>query len=254
MSFRIIISLAALCCLASAGVAFAEEPALTTSQDVAYVSKYVCRGLPSNSEGAIQPSITVSHTNGVSFNIWGSMDTTDFAGNSGRLTELDYTLDYTWESAGRPVNAGIIHYTFPNTDFTSTSELYASMCFGGALAPSIGLNYDFKEADGYYLTFGGEYNCSVPWDKTSAQKMSISAGLGLGSSGYNKFYFYGADKTALNDLTVGITLPLQMNDKLVIEPSIGYSRVISGKLRSALESEDLKPDNLFAGLTVSFEL
>lgn len=243
------------CALVVAGTAvFADdEPTLSTSLDLACVSKYVWRGIPVNDDAAAQPSLTVEHANGLSLNFWGSMDATDVAGQSGNFTELDYTLNYVWaDRSGHPLNVGLIVYTFPNTDFDTTSEVYGSYCFGGKYSPIVAVNYDFDEANGYYASLSAGYDCVIPGSR-KAPSLGLSAKLGCGSANHNSFY-YGADKDAITDGLIAAALPITVSDRITITPSISYSTIIDSDLKAAVRANDLKTDNFFIGVTVSSSL
>ncbi|MBI2844188.1 MAG: hypothetical protein HYX78_12375 [Armatimonadetes bacterium] len=249
--------LLAVCCLVAAPAVTAQESVpdvlatgISTAMDLAYVSKYIWRGISLNPDPAYQPSLTVSHPTGLSFNFWASADTTDVSGNSGEFTEIDYTLSYDWTAkSGHAMNAGIVSYTFPNTSASNTTEVFGSMCFGGNLSPTLAINYDFDEADGFYASFGTSYECPMPW-KQKAPAMGFAARVGYGSSGHNGFN-YGAETSALTDFLIGVSLPIQIGEKVSMVPSVTYTRVIDGELRDALSAAGSDSTNFFAGLTVS---
>jgi uncharacterized protein (TIGR02001 family) len=240
------------CCLAALAVTGAAAqneaavPSVSVKLDTAIVSKYVWRGLVLNPDPAIQPSLTLTHKSGVSFNWWGSLDTTDANGQRGNFTEIDYTLNYGWNAGKVGVNAGLIDYTFPNTPFHGTSEAYGSACFGGLLNPTLSVNYDFDEADGFYASLAAGYACTMPWKKEQPTNLNLSARVSYGSPSYNRFYF-GADKGAFTDLLLTASVPFQAGKVVTITPAVSYSTVLDGSLRDRVS----KPDNFFAGVTAS---
>lgn len=248
---------AALCVIAVlASAALAQDDVgsvtagISTNLDLAYVSKYVWRGIPVNSDPSVQPSLTITHPGGLSFNFWGSMDTTGIAGKSGDFTEIDYTLNYSWTAKNLEMNAGIVSYTFPNTSFDSTTEVYASVCPGGNYSPSLALNYDFDEANGLYASLGAGYTCPLPWNK-KAPSMGIAAKVSWAASSYNKFYYNGADKSAFTDALITASTPITVSPKVTVTPIVSYSRTLDGDIRDAMAGAGLDEDNFFAGLTVS---
>jgi uncharacterized protein (TIGR02001 family) len=236
------------------GAVAAEEvaPSISTKLDLSYVTEYVWRGLELNPDGAVQPSLTFEHPSGVSLNLWGSVDTTDVFGNKWDLTEVDYTLNYAFKAkTGHVANTGVIYYTFPHTDFDSTTELYGSYCFGGDFTPTISVNYDVDEADGFYASLSGGYNCAFPNKK--APTLGMTAKLSYGSSSYNDFYYY-VDKSAFTDLTLGVALPFAVTEKVTVTPSINYSTIVDGDLKDSVKAAGLDGDNFWAGVTVSVPL
>lgn len=221
------------------------KPAVATTLDVACVSKYVWRGIPQTQEAAVQPSLTLAHASGLSANFWASQDL-----DAGETREHDYTLNYTW-SGRATMNAGYIYYAFPNTTYASTSELYINTVLPGKLSPSLSLNYDLDEADGFYLALSG--GCPIPLGgrKSSAACMNVSARLGFGSADYNKFWFYGTDQAGFSDLYLSAGVPLSMGKTWRVTPSLNYTAVIDGGLRSKLSANGLNPDNFYVGLAAS---
>ncbi len=217
--------------------------------DLTYVPTYIWRGLVANPDPAMQPSVTVSGYNGLSLNIWGSMDATDVGNNRRRFTEIDYTLDYSWARGPTGLSAGVIHYAFPNTGFDSTSELYLGASFDAPLSPSATVYYDFGEADGFYVSLGGSRSIEIPLGEDKSTTVDLSASFGYGSSNFNAFYF-GTDRNAFTDLLLSAGVPFEVGDSATITPVLYYTSVLDGGLRDAVAD----PDNFFAGVTMSFAL
>ncbi len=239
---------------AFAGAAIAEEaaPSVSTKMDLAYVTKYVWRGLELNPDPSVQPSVTFSHVSGLSLNLWGSIDTTDVFDNKWDVTEIDYTLNYAWNTKGNnAMNGGLIYYTFPHTDFDPTAEVYTSYCFGGKYSPTVQVNYDFDQVDGYYATLSSGYSCVFPAKKAPA--MGLSAKVSYGSSKYNEFYYFD-DKSAFTDFLLGAALPIAVTENVTVTPSVNYSSIIDGDLKDSVKAAGLDADNFYAGVTVSFPL
>jgi len=237
------------CVLAAMAVAAAAQdqapaPDLAANLDITYVSKYVWRGIAQTREGAMQPSLTLTHKSGLSFNFWASNDF-----EAGKLTETDYSLNYAWSIANISWSAGYVYYAFPNTPFASTSEVYASAGFGGAFTPTLSISYDVGEAKGYYASLGVGY--AVPLSgMAKSTALDLSAKLSVSSANDSKFY-YGVDKTALSDLCLTAAAPIGMKCGVGITPSLCYTTVIDGSLRRSLSWLGLKPDNLVGALTVA---
>ncbi|MEN6521353.1 MAG: TorF family putative porin [Armatimonadota bacterium] len=271
-----LVCLTAVICLLSVSAAFAQEPelpstGLSTSVDLGYVSQYIWRGIPLNTDPAFQPSITISHPSGLSFNLWGSMDTTNIAGKSGDLTEADYTLNYAWETKGREMNAGVSCYTYPNTTDSGTSEIFMSMCFGGTLAATLSANYDIDEADGYYLTLGVGHDCATAWKK--APKLGLSAKVSYGSDKFVKYYYNGysemnksrsaktaikpgyympqVNKSAFTDVILSVSMPYTMKNGMTLAPNVNYTMIIDSDIKDVMKAAREDRNNFFAGVTLS---
>jgi len=219
--------------------------AISAKLDVVYVSKYVWRGIPQTNKGAVQPSLTLSHPSGLSYNFWASRDV-----DSGKFTEHDHTLNYSWNTGKVGVNGGLVYYAFPNTPFVNTAEVYAVACFQGPLSHSVSINYDINEAHGLYVSLTGGYACSLPWRKAAPANLNLSARLSFSSANYNRFWF-GKDKTALSDLFLSASVPISVGNATSLTPSLGYYTVIDSDLRDALEGSGLKANNLVGCLTIS---
>lgn len=248
------VCLTAVFCLLLVSAALAQEPelpttGLSTSVDLGYVSQYVWRGIPLNTDPTFQPSITISHPSGFSFNLWGNMDTTNIAGKSGDLTEVDYTVNYAWEAEGRDMNIGVGHYTYPNTADPSTSEAFISMCFGGPLAATLSANYDFDEADGYYLSMGIGRSCATPWKK--APELGLSAKVSYGSDKHNEYYYAGVDKAALTDVLFSASMPYKLKNGMTLTPNASYTMILNSDIKNAMKAAGLDRNNFFAGVTLS---
>ncbi len=231
--------------LTAPGYADQVTPSVAVKLDLPYVSKYVWRGTVPNPDPTLQPSLTLTHKSGVSLNLWASLDGTDINDEKGRPTEIDYTASYAWaagKDGGIGMSAGLIDYTFPNTTFADTKEIYASAAFTGTLSPTLSVNYDYDEVDGYYISLGGSK--TAPIGKNS---MSLSGRLSFATAKYNKVYL-GANKNAFTDLLLSASVPFTVGKSYTITPAVSYSTVLSSALRDGVTD----PDNFFTSLTASF--
>jgi len=217
----------------------AQTPAIASKLDVAYVGRYIWRGIPQTSKAALQPSLTVSHKSGLSFNFWASQDV-----DVQKVTENDYTFNYAWTAKGLGMNAGYIYYAFPNTSYLSTSEVYASVAFPVFLTPTLSINYDIDEADGFYASLGAGYGFAL--GGKSAPTLSVSGKVSFSSGSYNDFWF-GEDKSALSDLYLSASLPIILSEKTTLTPAISYSSILDSELSEKVAD----PDNLVGSLTLS---
>ncbi len=216
---------------------------ISAKLDVACASRYVWRGIQQTSDWVLQPSLTLSGENGLSLNYWASWDS-----DKSDVTENDYTLDYSWQARGLSLNAGVIHYAFPNTSGAATSELYLGAAAEGRLSPSLTVNWDFDEADGVYAAVGVSHKLSAG---SIGQDIQLSGRVGFSSASYNDYWF-GVRSTAPSDLYLGVSVPVKVST-VTLNPSLGYTRVISSKLRRALQTQGLKRDNLILGIATTFE-
>jgi uncharacterized protein (TIGR02001 family) len=192
--------------LASGSQAFGAGK-ITTAGSFSYVSSYIWRGtdsLPDN-DPAFQPSLTFTHSNGISLNLWGSYG---FGGpdETSRLDELDYTLGYT--SSKNPAfqwSVGHSYYTFLTDDGTTESqETYVGFSFPEApLEPNFTLYGDWGHGKGYYANLSGGKDVSLNlWKK--AMSLSFSIGYSDGQWDY---------EPGFSDINLGVSFPFGHEEK-----------------------------------------
>lgn len=216
------------------------------SIETAFLTKYIWRGQNLGNDPVIQSGITVGKY-GLSVNIWGNVDTSFEDG----LTELDYTLDYSFNvgemleniDAGSwgvldplSISTGYIYYTFPNLDWTTdgwdSHELYISVSYDIILQPYFSWYWDVDTGNGSYYEFGGSH--SFDFDN------GISAGLGL-SFGYNDGQ-WGFNRSWTNTLLSGdVSIPFF--NYFTVTPSVAYS----------ISLDDQYESEFYGGFTIGFD-
>ncbi|HLB24876.1 MAG TPA: hypothetical protein VJM83_00970 [Nitrospirota bacterium] len=216
--------------------------------DVSFYDKYVWRGININDDPVFQPAIWFSYK-GFTMNVWGNLDLTDINGMAGEINEVDYTLDYSWKWDPWHFSAGAIHYTFPNTAFTATSEIYGAVGYDILLQPTLSVYYDFDEADGFYASLGIGHSFDLPQlvEPVSAT-LDLSAQAGFATENWNEFYF-GADHTAFTNILFSSGLTVSIGDYLTVNPTVNYSTIHDRSIRSNVEDDDV----FYYGVTVSAE-
>lgn len=209
--------------------------------EISAVSKYVWRGLVCNEDPVVQPSLTLGWQSGLSVNLWGSVDMTDFAGVKGKCSELDLTLGYEWESGGREWRVAYAAYTYPNTPYASTGELSVSCDLGGPFNLGLYLSRDVDEAGGTYLSLAWLRKASL-----GSAVLDISGGLGIADKKHSDYYF-GVPSAGLADASVSLELPFEAGGGWSVYPSITFSSVLDRHLRRSLS----RPDNIAFEVTLS---
>ncbi len=220
-----------------------------------FYSKYVWRGQLINDDPAFQPGISMT-IDKFTAGIWGSLDLTDYTGNSGEFIEYDYYLDYTTTVAeGIDLSVGVINYYFPG--FEDTTEIYWGFAFDLPLSPSVTVYHDVDEVKGTYVSVGVGHtfeNIAEICPDTPVS-MEIGASLGWGSESYNKAY-WGAPATssALNDLAVSVAFPFEMGG-WTISPSVNYVTLVDDDVRKsdsfATSTHTQDSDYFFTGISLS---
>lgn len=211
--------------------AAAERPAVSVEGTV--YSQYVWRGLVFTDGPVLQTSTTATYRR-AHLNVWTNQDLTQANQRRGKVNELDFDAGYDQQLGERAtLSGGVIRYTFPNTPWASTTELYSGISFGGWLHPSARGYFDVQSADGAYLTFDVSHAFALP--KPSAKvawSLELAGGAGWGSKSHNAYYF-GTRQAALADLHPTAALPFTIGAKVRVTPRIGYATVLSDALRGA---------------------
>jgi len=217
-----------------------------------YYSKYVWRGIVVNPESVLQPDISAGIM-GIGAGFWGNMDLTDINGNQGQLNETNWKAAYGLGFPLVSVEFGLIHYSFPNTNFPATTEFYAAAELGVLFSPSVAIYRDVDEVKGTYISIGGSHTMPAG----NGLNAVLGVQLGLGSEGWTTTMFGAgpnpADSTDMTDLLVTLSVPYDMFPLVTITPSVNYSTLLSGA-KDAVNGAGGDTDALYFGLAgeVSF--
>lgn len=227
------------------------EDAPTIGFDIGadYVGKYIWRGQNLQDDGAFQPSVNMTYGN-FSANIWASVESSNINSNSGEITEVDYSFDYSDTLfEGVAYSIGLINYVFPNTGAEDTTEIYAGLSFDCLLSPSITLYNDIDEVNGSYVSVGIGHTFEKVIGEVPAD---VSASFGWGSASYNNAY-WGVDKSKMNDFALSVAFPVELENGWSLTPSINYVTLMSGDIEKGNTYSD--DDSFFyigVGLSKSF--
>ncbi len=239
--------------IASGSLIAGEGSPLTATVSANYFSKYIWRGQNVNDTSVLQPSVSGS-AYGFTGSIWANIDLTNESQtapeNAGEFSEIDYSLDY---SSGVPgvkklgFSAGVIHYLFPNTSLKSTTEIYAGLNLKAPLNPRFTWYGDVNSIEGNYLqlSVGHSFEKLAVWNNGYSLGLSLSGSVAWASAGYNRGYF-GIDVNKFNDLTIGITAPINLRH-VTINPSLNMSTMLSERIGNATYERN----NIWFGVGVS---
>ncbi len=248
------ITVTALCLVIMAGTTIAAED-VSVDVSVDYVGKYIWRGQVLTDDPALQTGVTLGMEN-LSFNIWGSMDTTNWNStnykDSGEYRELDYTLDYSDELGcldGTTYSVGTIVYHFPTTTGDNvTTEVYAGLGFDTLLSPTVTLYYDVDDATGYYASFGMSHTIDLSdIGQEMITGLDLSAALGLASSNYNDYYWGTSVDNATNDLVLSVSLPVTLSNNITLTGSVSYVTLTDKDVR-ATNTYNSGSDYIYGGI------
>ncbi|MBN2593680.1 MAG: hypothetical protein JXA81_09255 [Sedimentisphaerales bacterium] len=195
-------------------------------------SKYVWRGQNLVDDWVLQPGAYINYKN-ITASFWGNLDLTNENGHNGEFSEIDLTLDYTGQVPGADFlsySIGVINYDFPiNGGAEDTWEIYWGFGLDVPASPSVTVYHDVDEVDGTYVSFSIGH--SIEKLAESGLSVDLSASIGWGSAGYNKYY-WGPDKSELNDLVLSAAFPFEAAGLAVI-PSVNYITLMGDDIRSS---------------------
>lgn len=237
----------ALCTVALAPLA---AGAAEGSVEVYLNSAYVWRGQVLNDEEVVQPSITVSAPNGLSFNTWASYNLTDRLGPDAEneFSEVDIMISYALPIEAVEAEIGVAEYLFPHLAsveesedaaapaaiaYPDTREAYLSVGLKTLLSPTVKLSYDFDEADALY----GEVGISHTFDVSDALSVDLALSVGAGSADYNEYYF-GTTDDALNDGNAVLTATYAVSQALSVGAYVQYTKMLDSDIEDVVEAED----------------
>jgi hypothetical protein len=211
--------------------------------------RYVWRGQDISDRPVLQPAFELT-LGQFAAGLWGNMDLTHTNDRCGDFSELDYYASYSGslaDLAGLEYELGLIVYDFhgrwaDGSCTFDTVEAYCSISLATFLNPTVCAYLDLDEADGLYV--------SLELSKALPLGFELSAGLGLATSSYNKYY-WGVDSTLPNDITIRLGRPVTIGTWRK-NPSLTYVTIPSAALR---KTEVYNPDSdlFFLGLSIQKE-
>lgn len=234
--------------VASLMTAGAAHAAITTTGSVALTTDYKFRGISqSNTNAAVQGSLTATHDSGVYFTAWGS----SIANANGGL-ELDTLLGYAGTAGDIGYDVGVMRYNYPGNDGGQTSvlnfkgngklsynEVYASVSAKGA---KLGVNY----SDDYFGESGNFTYVYASYAGEVYKGFGVVAGVGLNSlkGAAEQQYITGSSSNddSYVDYKIGVTKSIE---------GIGFELAYIGTDIKSGEQGALKLGESVAVLTAS---
>lgn len=218
--------------------------------DLPVLSAYVWRGQVLNDEAVIQPALNVEK-GGFGVNIWANYDATDRGETKADFSEVDLTASYGGQLGAVEYGVGVIEYLFPNTDASSTREVYGSLSLPDAsvVVPTLSVYRDVDEADGFYASLALSKEIAL-CDKTT---LELSASLGAADEDYNSFYF-GVDDAALNDVTTCAKVSFALSETVTLTPCVQYAWLPDSDIRDGAKALYGDDDQFWGSLMLSVVL
>ena len=233
------ILLAVFWCFAS--LAEADER-LSLSNDTAFLSRYVWRGMLLSDCWVFQPSVALDYKR-LFISVWGNMDLGETNDKDFCFSELDYMLNYFFTADCCSFSLGGVRYTYPNTLDRATTEIYLNLEADLLLNPVITVYKDVDEAKGTYVSLGLGHSLPVKrWNSSLVLAFSV----GIGTDNHNRYY-YEVGKDALLDLLLNVLMHFEIREGTRISPGFSYTKILDNDIRSFLD----KKDNIIFGLTFS---
>lgn len=214
-------------------------------------SKYMWRGLELNEDPVFQPDVWIKYK-GLSLTVWGNAELTSVYnghgenGESGDFTEIDYIFKYAGELNKLKYGIGYIYYDYPHTAYSCTYEVFGNIGYDMPFSPTLTIYRDFKDADGWYMTFGLSHE--IVLKKLLNSTLMLSGTAGFSSENHTELY-YGEDSTTCTDSLFSAALKIPLNDKMAIIPSVNYSMLLGSVRDKDLNKRD---DRFWCGINLAF--
>lgn len=222
---RISLIALALCAVIalSSGAVQAQEKNWSLDVSVDYFDHYMFRGVPLLGDNEVlvpHVTYTMGNFNAYYYGYYGDVPADfTYSGNQASYQEDDFGADYTFALGEKfGLTLGIVSYMYGSEatndyGFEDTYELYAIASWDVAFAPTISYYQDMDAIEGAYASFGISH--SFPLGTKASLDFAASVGFDFG---YNLTEGYAADlgldesNGDLNDVMIGLTVPVQIND------------------------------------------
>ncbi|MCC7435635.1 MAG: hypothetical protein IT363_13190 [Methanoregulaceae archaeon] len=220
--------------------------------ELTVASKYVWRGINLVNDWVIQPGVTVSR-GPISVGLWGNFEPTNWnlpnytSTPRGRVTELDFTLEYTRTVGTAEWSLGIVDYQFPGTGEGRYQEWFATVELGDVWgSPYLNLYTGNNSYSGTYVTLGVTHALSS--QLAGLLEVELNAELSYGDARSNNFYF-GSSKAGFADLQLTASTSIGLGDRLNLAPALHYSTLFD---RGLLAGQPRRT-NLWMSVSLGFK-
>lgn len=204
------------------------EPWWQASLNVGFETLHVYRGADSSfGQANIWESVDVELYDFFHFNLYNG---NSFNGEYGELTPSFY---FHKDLGPITAAAGMIWYHFPGEDGVDSEEYYLQFSgkLGAGFSASAWFSYNAR-SEGWYHEL--KLNHTLPIN----DRLSLESYAALGYSTN-----YRSNGNGLDNLTIGVGLPIKLTEKISLKPSLGYAFTLD-----ALDTED----EGWAAITLSY--
>ena len=224
-----------------------------------FYGKYIWRGQNFTNGTVFQPGVSAS-SGGFTLSAWGNYELVRVNNNRDEFTEVDLTLDYSFDCPrveGLAYSVGVIYYDFPEVaspavapSTENTTEVYVGGSFDCMLNPTATWYQDVDAVDGSYLSLGISHSIENVVEVIEGSPVSVdcSASLGWGEGTYNNFYWGAGTGSELNDLVLSLALPFEYAG-ISISPSVTYVQIVGSTIENRLAAG--LDDFVFAGVSLA---
>lgn len=268
------ISLMLILLLVSALTTVAATIEVEGDVDIRLSSGFAWRGQFLNDEMCFQPAALIRNEE-FSLGIWGNWDLTDVE-NSEAHKRVDITGDYSYMDNEQLVRIGATAYVYYDSQVDNvedTLEIFLTYAQDITALPALTVYYDFEQADGFYVTFSISHTFDVASEKVS---LDLGASISAADDKYSEFILRswanmtddaaddgddGEDEepevtgeSGLVDLTLTASLPVVVNDRVVVTPALRYITLLNDNLRDAAAAAGREESQIIfsVGLNVLF--
>lgn len=242
--------------LPPAGSSKTSEPEVTAAASL--LSSYAWRGQIYNNDAVFQPELTISHYD-FSFNLWGNYNLagSDCNGVDSDFSEIDLSLAYTFPVgiSDMALSVGVIHYTFPNVEKESTTEVFATGTITTfeelivPIIPSVTLFGDVDEARGTYTKF----DVKSPYQIGEYLQVVGGISAGYGNTSYNSFYWRDDANAGWNDYNFYGTASYEIIDDVTISANMTYTMLEGGVIEQAGRARYDSKEKFWGGFGVAYD-
>lgn len=247
-----VLLLAAIAVLASAARA-QDEKSWSLDVGVDYSTRYMFRGVPLLGDNEVltpHATFSIKNFNLYYYGYYGDIPAAfTTSGNVVTYREEDFGADYTIPFTDKfGLTLGIVSYGYSSLTteqygFNDTYEFYGIAAWDVLLSPTISYYYDNDAVKGGYASIAISH--SYPMGKKASLDFSASLGFDFG-------YNLGAGTAAdlglrksngdLNDLLVGLNVPIQINDWFSVHAQVQQSIALQ-----VLDDIGVKDETIFTG-------
>jgi len=241
--------------------------------DVKVATAHLWRGQILNDEAVIQPSVTIT-AGEWALNLWGTWDI-DETTNSSARQRIDASLEYSWMKDNHILTPGMTAYIYHDAGYgqaeNDTVEAFLEYTYlvirpatqqeseKILLIPSLRINYDFGEIDGFYSSLTLQRSFGLVDDQMD---LSLRMDIGMADESYAQAKFsypatgtstngFTPDGAGLTDISITAETPIVLNETWSVTPSIKFMTLLDSDIKDAAEAAGEETEETSLAVTLS---